>query len=141
MLPWASRDAGHPAPDTALNRTIFIPADRRLFRTGVPLDPTQPLRFTATGRWRDLHLGADAGGIAEPNAFQRLFARFKRIPQARYMALIGCVDGDLATAFVIGTGLAMWASPRAGELCCFANDVPGFYWNNSGWVSLTIGAP
>jgi hypothetical protein len=57
------------------------------------------------------------------------------------MALIGCVDGDLATAFVIGSGIDAWTPPRAGTLLCFANDVPGFYWNNSGHITLTVSIP
>ncbi len=33
---------------------------------------------------------------------------------------------------------APYTAPRAGRLTCFANDVPGFYWNNRGAIRLSV---
>jgi hypothetical protein len=143
MLPWANAEALHPdSTMTTTDQPIAIPADQRLVRTPLAVDPSQPLRLAAEGTWCDTRaFCVDADGVMRPNWFQRLGARFKRVPEARYMALIGCIDGDLDTAFVIGTGIDAWTPPRAGTLCCFANDVPGFYWNNSGFVTLIVTFP
>lgn len=39
--------------------------------------------------------------------------------------------------FLIGSAAAITPT-RAGELRCYANDVPLMYWNNTGSVTLTI---
>jgi len=55
----------------------------------------------------------------------------------RRVALIGCVERDLSTRLVLGVA-SNHAFERAGRLYAFANDVPGFYWNNRSVVELLI---
>jgi hypothetical protein len=90
----------------------------------------------ATGRWRDASIDTDADGYASVNAFQRLTERLRRVPDAPWFALIGAVDRRQETQFVIGTG-CRFRAPISGRLTCFANDLRGFYFNNSGSVTLT----
>jgi hypothetical protein len=56
---------------------------------------------------------------------------------APWFALIGAIDSDSSTQFLIGTQ-SVSAPVRTGQLCCFANDVPGFYWNNKGAIQLIV---
>jgi hypothetical protein len=60
------------------------------------------------------------------------------MPTERWFALIGRIDGHPSTTFLIGTGRKPILMPASGELICFANDVPGYYWNNLGTLQLTI---
>jgi hypothetical protein len=50
---------------------------------------------------------------------------------------MGSLDGASETIFLIGSHAA-YTPARSGEVVCFANDVPGFYWNNKGSITLTI---
>lgn len=60
------------------------------------------------------------------------------MPDAPWFALIGMVrDGNRSQVFVIGAASQV-VVPKGGRLACFANDVPGFYWNNRGVLRLTI---
>jgi hypothetical protein len=51
--------------------------------------------------------------------------------------LIGAIGQEKETTFLIGTSHP-WEVKADGTLNCFANDVPGFYFNNSGTVQLTV---
>ena len=53
-----------------------------------------------------------------------------------WFALCGAIPASGAGPFLIGAGARLRLP--AGRLLCFANDVPGFYWNNFGAVSLTV---
>jgi hypothetical protein len=69
----------------------------------------------------------------------RLLEHYKRIPKANWFALVGALDCDLNTAFVIGKGIDMTVQ-AIGELTWFANDVPSMYRNNCGHVELLVKA-
>jgi hypothetical protein len=50
---------------------------------------------------------------------------------------MGAFNQDLSTRFLIGSKRVYLVPENGGgELFCFANDVPGFYWNNFGFVTL-----
>jgi hypothetical protein len=57
------------------------------------------------------------------------------MPREPWLALIGIIDGNRSSAFRIGE-TSSWIATRSGELGCFANDIPGMYWNNKGAVDL-----
>jgi hypothetical protein len=104
--------------------------------TGIRVEKGREYDFTAHGRWVDMILRHGANGDPS-NVYMRLFERWRRVENQNWFALIGAVNQDIATAFLIGEGgrLRMTAS---GELTCFANDVRGFYWNNWGSVVLQV---
>lgn len=108
--------------------------------TGIDLAAGTAYRLVAVGTWHDKSIDAGPDGIADPVWGQRLAARWLRAPGERYFTLIGALDRDPATLFRIGAGTP-YTPPRAGRLTCFANDVPGFYGNNSGAVLLTVVRP
>ena len=106
-------------------------------RTGIVLSPGDQYLFTAQGRWVDFFLPHGPAGNPSQLAYMRWFERYRRIPKANWFALIGALDCNLKTAFVIGQGSNMTAE-HSGELTCFANDVSCMYWNNWGHVELFV---
>lgn len=106
--------------------------------TGIMLRPESCYDFIAEGHWIDLIIRSGPEGNPNPVWTQRQLAGCLRAPDALYFTLMGALDRDPATIFAIGARRVGWSPPRAGQLTCFANDVPGFYWNNRGSVRLTV---
>lgn len=115
----------------------------------VPIEAANPSKTTrihfeaggvyaldATGKWYDAGRETEPAGYKDGNFFQNLVWWLRRSPQANWLALLGAVEPGQAP-FLIGTH-AVYHARIPSELICFANDVPGFYWNNSGVVSLTV---
>jgi hypothetical protein len=105
--------------------------------TGVLIVAGATYELRATGTWRDASIDTDASGYASANIFQRLTERLRRMPDAPWFALIGAIDRREDTQFVIGTA-SRFRATASGQLTCFANDLRGFYFNNSGNVILTV---
>ncbi|MGA7440074.1 MAG: hypothetical protein WBW32_18270 [Luteibacter sp.] len=103
--------------------------------------------FRATGRWIDWFIPCDADGYPMPLFIAR--SRGPRIPDGnRYFRLMGRIsDGgqppgkdDPDATFHIGC-CAEQVAQRSGVIFVFVNDRDGYYWNNWGYVSLTITVP
>ena len=118
--------------------TAEICAARSWNDTGIMLRPDVRYDLVAEGCWVDLISPSGPEGNARPTWTQRQLACRLRAPDALYFTLMGALDRDPATIFAIGAGKPGWSPARAGQLTCFANDVPGFYWNNRGRVRLTV---
>ncbi len=76
-----------------------------------------------------------------PEGFSyRLFRKHLRVPSKPYFYLCGLVDdGTDVHTFAIGKQpLHGWKAPATGKLYLFANDVPGFYWNNRGEMIVIV---
>lgn len=101
--------------------------------TGIDVNAGETYSFRANGLWTDLIKSCDANGYT--NAYMRLFDRWKRSRDNDWFALIGSLNqsGD----FLIGTQKTIDFNTE-GRLYCFANDVPHFYWNNRGSLTLEI---
>lgn len=110
--------------------------------TGTRLEAGQTYKLIASGEWKDASIPASPAGYESKNFFQRISERLRRMRSAPWFALVGAIDREAQTQFVIGLGCT-YSPPRSGELTCFANDVRGFEFNNSGAVDLqvTIVAP
>jgi hypothetical protein len=120
--------------------TVPVAARKSSNDTGLQVAAGQHYQFQAAGTWVDIWLASDAGGYPTPrwSLGQRLAERFRRVPDAPWFALIGMVqDNTVSRAFVIGAASRI-TMPMSGRLACFANDVPGFYWNNRGALWLSI---
>src|SRR6516164_11205942 len=94
-------------------------------RVSIETEPVSSLCLTSgffflrTGRWVDFFLGHGPAG--DPGrGYMRLFEHYRGIPSANWFGLIGALDCDLNTAFVIGKGTDMTVQ-ATGELTCFAN--------------------
>jgi hypothetical protein len=95
---------------------------------------------TTDGEWLDWGKPSGAEGYDSPSRLFRLVERFRRHSTAKWFALVGTVDRDRATQFVLG-GVASFVAPSSGELVCYANDLSVMRWNNSGEVRLTVVRP
>jgi hypothetical protein len=105
--------------------------------TGVVLDEGCTYHLSATGEWVDWTIKCGPGGYPSPNVIMRLAEKLRRAPADPWFALIGAIDRDRSAQFLIAAE-CQYHPTRTGQLTCFANDVPGFYWNNKGQVELTI---
>ena len=90
--------------------------------------------------WEDDTVGVEADG--KTNWFFQFymtpFRPLRRAKQVPFFALAGQVGkGPANQAFLIGKALH-WKVTTAGRLYCYANDVKGFYWNNTGAMALVI---
>ncbi len=116
---------------------VEVLARARWNRTGVDVEEGATYQLTADGVWCDRRIRCGPDGYGSPTWLFRSVERWRRHPAAAWFALVGSVDGARRTRFVIGRGIA-WTAPVAGELHCFANDLPGMRFNNSGQVRLTV---
>ena len=105
--------------------------------TGIMLVAGETYDLAATGCWTDLVIPHGPAGDPSNSAYMRLFERWRRVPSANWFTLIGALDAQMPSAFVIGAH-CLYTPDRSGQLTCFANDVSGFYWNNFGAVRLKV---
>ena len=65
---------------------------------------------------------------------------FRRVTSngAQWFTLCGSIGDDDKTAFVIGNSLARYDATHSGEFCAFANDLDGYYGNNTGKLKIRV---
>lgn len=125
-------------------KTTTIYARHSYNRTGWRVEVGKRYALNATGRWVDFFLPCGPAGYASPPwlFYFPLLEPYRRVPEGNWFALIGFIDSgspaDEQPPFIIGTGLEDWRPERAGELVCYANDLPTMYWNNFGSVTLEM---
>jgi hypothetical protein len=105
--------------------------------TGLNVHAGEVYELSAIGIWHDASIPSGPEGYESSKLVLRLFAPFRRRPKDLWFALIGAVGQREETAFLIGKGCE-WVVKEDGILNCYANDVSGFYFNNSGEVTLTV---
>jgi hypothetical protein len=117
---------------------VDIQAAPKWNRTGFRVKEGSVYRLSAEGQWIDwfIRYGPE-GGPSGANLFLRLFEGARRMPHENWFALIGAIDEDQSTAFLIGVS-KLYTATASGELTCYANDAPWAYGNNKGSVTLTI---
>jgi hypothetical protein len=69
--------------------------------TGLRLTVDETYELRATGTWKNASIVTDADGYASVNHFQHLTERRRRMPHARWFALIGAIDRRKETQFVM----------------------------------------
>ena len=123
-------------------------------RTGVYLEQGKSYRVEVINRskqkWRDGSVkdldgkGWDRGdvkfglkeiAIAAMEPFRRVTGK-----GAKWFTLCACIGDDDKGAFVIGNLLDNFSPETTGELCAFANDLDGYYGNNSGHLKIKVTA-
>jgi len=105
--------------------------------TEINLITGQKYHFQATGQWTDWTNTCDADGYQSLNFFLKLCEGLRRMPQSPWFALIGSINKDKNSFFLIGTDKEITAS-KTGRLYCFANDVIIAYGNNQGNLQLRV---
>lgn len=121
------------------SRTTEVAARRFWNDTGIHVDVGQCYRFDAAGAWTDLFICCDANGYPTPwySLLQRAGQSLRRLPQEDWFTLIGAVRSpEDCRYFKVGSEKEV-RIPGTGQLSFFANDAPGFYWNNSGMLRVT----
>ena len=118
-------------------RTVAIDSREHWNDTGITFVAGGRYRAEAVGKWHDAGKECDASGWESDSALIRDLEHFRRVRDANWFALIGAIDRDRATEFLIGSACDITA-PRDGELTCFANDAPFMYWNNKGAIELRV---
>lgn len=92
--------------------------------------------LSATGTWYDASIPSRPDGYPSPQWWMRLVEPFRRRPNDPWFVLTGTIEQK--TAFTISKSLPGWTAGEDGTLYCYANDILGFYFNNSGTVQLTV---
>ena len=83
----------------------------------------------------DVKLGFKEVAIATTEPFRRVTGR-----GAKWFTLCGSIGDDDSDAFIIGNLLETFTPKTSGELCAFANDLNGYYGNNSGYLNIRVTA-
>ncbi len=115
------------------SQTITIKAKDYWNHTGIYLEKGAEYSFIAQGNWIDWYIESDANGFRKDS--MKLFESLRRAPKENWFSLIGSINKE--KSFFIGKNSQVVASD-SGELVCFANDVPFFYWNNKGSLELIV---
>ena len=130
--------------DTGASRSLDVLAREKRNGTGIEVAPGERYLFRSEGEWTDLWIRCGPDGYATRDApllsrwFLALFEGRRRLSAENWFVLAGVVGDDDAAAFRIGGRLDDWGPTVAGELLCFANDVPSAYFNNRGSITLTV---
>lgn len=114
--------------------TIRVKAGQR-YSESVAVTPGEQyhIGYPAGQRWYDLFIPASPAGYANP-----LAAFFgMRVKGAKCMCLCATYNNTDTDAFAVANNATITAA-MPGTLCFFANDVPGFEWNNLGSITVTI---
>lgn len=108
--------------------------------TGIQVRASETLKFVADpdARWQDLCFSLKADGTGRwriYHTYMGLVSSRLKVPHSPAFALHGRVGSG--KPFLIGLS-GEHTMKEAGPLVLFTNDVPGFYWNNSGaiWVQI-----
>ena len=117
---------------------VVIEVDAKVWRnpTGLDVADGKELLVSASGCWHDKQYPADAGGYTPPWLLA-LSSPLLRCRNAGWFELVGEIRGKRSVSFPIGLRPRVRV-PAAGRLFLYANDVPGFYCNNRGALTVTI---
>lgn len=118
-----------------VQRTVTVYAKPYWNRTGLQLEEGAKYDLTVPAglTWKDASI------TSGPSGYERWqmspFFWLRRSMRNHWFALMGTIDQR--HPFLIGDGTSHRA-PASGELVCYANDAPLFYWNNSGELTLSV---
>jgi hypothetical protein len=126
--------------------TIDVIARRYWNNTGLHVTAGQRYRLAARGTWVDFYIPCGADGYQAPGWLLRghlgLPTRFmqglRRVPGGSWFVLVGAVRAAADCQYFVAGSSREVRMPASGQLAFFANDVPGFYWNNLGSTRLEI---
>jgi hypothetical protein len=115
-------------------KSIEVNSREKWNDSGLDLVAGMRYRLTVSGVWRD------AGHPAGPDGWQgtvasNLFVWLRRARQMPWFALVGSINKEQPYFHLMPPE---FVSPANGRLYCFANDAPGFYFNNEGSLKLEI---
>jgi len=126
--------------------TVDIVARRYWNDTGLYVTTGQRYRLTARGTWTDFYIPCAADGYKAPGwllqgplgLLTRTIQRLRRAPEGNWFVLAGAIRAAGHYQYFVSGSSREVHMPASGHLEFFANDVPGFYWNNFGSIRLEI---
>jgi len=139
-----------PTPEGNVTRAY---AHRKYNHTGLMLEKGRRYQIEVVNldqyRWRDGSIqNVDGEGWDRSDVqlgFRKEAAIFAAEPFRRvtgdgvnWFSLCGCLNRDDRNAFLIGNQLEGYEATESGELCLFANDLAGYYGNNSGFLEVKV---
>ena len=121
-------------------KEVKIKANQYYNRTKVRLEKGAKYTFEVLGdpTWTDAFIKSSAEGDSRKGFLFRFFNRWLRLRDVKWFKLLGSIGLSDDTVFEIGAKLSNFEVANEGELVCFANDIPFFYWNNRGEITLKI---
>ena len=136
--------AAAPASLSYAQWNVTVPSRPRDVPTNITLEPGAIYGITARGSWTDWYIHTDANGYE--NAVMKPFDHLKRVPHARWFALVCCIGAAAHTpstqlCSVVGASgnLSVPKAAAPGQKAhCFANDAYSMYWNNYGSLSVEV---
>src|SRR5205823_5694186 len=115
--------------------TVNVNARRIWNHTGITVRAGEAYKFRATGHWIAWFISHGPDGDPSQSWYMQSVQRWGRVKDANWFALIGAVNTDIATVFVIGAN-CIYEMTNSGERTWFANDIRCLYWNNCGQIEL-----
>ncbi len=137
-------------PDAANGIKTVVFAYKKFNHTGILFEKGKTYKIEVIGsdRWNDggikqldgkgwtrgdVKLGLKEIPIKAMEPFRRV-----TVKGAKWFTLCGSIGDDDEKAFVIGNRLAKYKATRSGEFCAFANDLDGYYGNNTGKLKIKV---
>lgn len=120
---------------------LTVPADVSCYESYVEIETGHSYQFSVTGKWLDFHdEPINANGNAHPGGIRELMGWAKRLSDVPWMALLIRSKGKNGTSDWqwVRDGDSVLTDLPAGKLQLCANDVVGFYWNNSKELKVTV---
>ncbi|MEG0799885.1 MAG: hypothetical protein RR184_09280 [Citrobacter sp.] len=120
---------------------LKVPANACCYDSRIEIVSGHKYRFTVTGSWVDFHDDpVNANGNNHPGGIRNFMGWAKRAPEVPWMALLIRSKSKFSTSDWrwVGNGESFVADLPAGMLELCANDVVGFYRNNSGTLIVTV---
>ncbi|AKA25198.1 hypothetical protein [Pseudomonas chlororaphis] len=123
------------------NRPIEVLADKSCVPSEFEIEAGHRYRFLVEGLWCDASdppTGPE--GVAHPGGVREGLGWARRLPEATWMALLVRTEGPTGKSpwRLLGSSDQVWSDLPPGRLQFCANDVPGFYWNNSGKMEVRV---
>ncbi|WIE47763.1 hypothetical protein [Pseudomonas sp. GM17] len=122
-------------------RPIEVPANQSCITSEFEIEAGHRYRFLVEGLWADASdPPTKPEGVAHPGGIREGFGWAKRLPEAAWMALLVRTRGPAGQSpwRLLGRGDGVWSDLPPGRLQFCANDVPGFYRNNSGKMDVRV---
>lgn len=123
------------------HETFLLDAKREWNPSGIDVKAGEyySIKATILEEWKDAGTGSSLSKGWNPPArwIDWLARRKARAPHLPMYSLVGSIDEDTGTFFLIGEAARLQV-PKDGALQAFANDWPGRYSNNHGRLEIVV---
>jgi len=137
-----------PTQDNPIETVVF--SYKKFNHTGILFEKGKSYKIEVIGddRWSDAGIkeldgegwNRDDQTLGYKEIAIAIMEPFRRVTKdnAQWFTLCGSITDDDKKAFVIGNRLDKYKAKSSGEFCAFANDLDGYYGNNSGKLKIRV---